>query len=109
MESAGNAGPKNLNQSTLIGRKRKMIDKLKTWLIGSVIMKKVIQKVAKHAATALIGIMSGVWFSKNIAPVLNQLGISVDFNSFEAGLIIILTGLMGGLWNYLEHRFFKKA
>ena len=86
-----------------------MIDKLKVWLIGSVIMKKVAQKVAKHATTALLGLMSGVWFSKNVAPILNQLGISIDFNSFEAGLVIILTGLVGGLWNYLEHRFFNKA
>lgn len=84
-----------------------MISKLKTWLIGSVIMKKVIQKIAKHAATALGGIVSGFWFTNHVAPILNQLGINVDFAQLEAGLIILLTGALGGLWNYLEHRFFK--
>jgi len=86
-----------------------MIDKLKEWIIGSVIVKKVIQKVAKHGTTALVGILTSGWCSKILVPILNQLGISINFDEFQAGMIILLTGLLGGLWNYIDHRFFNKA
>jgi hypothetical protein len=86
-----------------------MFDKLKSWIIGSVIVKKVIQKVAKHASTALVGILSSGWAAKILVPILAQLGVSINFDEFQAGMIVLLTGLLGGLWNYIDHRFFNKT
>jgi len=86
-----------------------MFDKLKMWIIGSVIMKKVILKVAKHGTTALLGLLNSGWVAQVVIPILNQLGITIDYVQFQAGLVVLLTGLLGGLWNYIEHRFFKKT
>lgn len=85
-----------------------MFDKLKTWLIGSVIMKKVMGKVAKHATTAITGFVTGGWFAANVLPVLSQLGISINYETMSTGTEVLFIGLMGGLWNYIEHRFIKK-
>lgn len=81
-----------------------MIQKLKDWFFKGVIVKKVIGKFAKHATGVLIALISG----PQIAPWLDKLGISIDSGTMEAGLIIILTGLFGSLYNYIEHRFVKK-
>lgn len=84
------------------------MDKLKSWILGSVIMKKVIQKVAKHGATALVGLLSSVVFTGKVKPILDSLGIVIDVSQLEAGLIVLITGLLGGLWNFIDHRFIKK-
>ena len=81
-----------------------MISKIKMWILGSVIMKKVIGKFAKHMVGAVLGILA----SPHVAPYLDKLGITVDSISMEAGLTIILIGFMGAAWNFIEHRFFKK-
>jgi hypothetical protein len=81
-----------------------MFTKLKNWIIGSVIMKKVIGKFAKHATGALVGILA----SPKVAPILDKFGISVDSAAMEASLIIVLVGLFGSIWNYIEHRIIKK-
>jgi len=86
-----------------------MLDKIKMWILGSVIVKKVIQKVAKHAATALIGFLNSNWVAATVFPILVSLGISVDFDKLETGMIVLLTGLLGGLWNFIDHRFFNKS
>jgi|WetSurMetagenome_2_1015567.scaffolds.fasta_scaffold169932_2 hypothetical protein len=85
-----------------------MFTKLKAWFIGDVIVKKVILKIAKHGTTALVGLLNSGWVANVLIPILNQLGISIDYTQFQAGLVVLLTGLLGGLWNYLEHRFFSK-
>ncbi len=85
------------------------MDKIKSWILGSVIMKKVIQKVAKHGATAIIGLLSSVVFIGKVKPILDSLGIVIDQGQLETGLIVLFTGLMGGLWNFIDHRFIKKG
>lgn len=86
-----------------------MLDKLKAWIIGSVIMKKVVQKVAKHAATALMGLLSSIIFTDKVKPVLDSLGITIDQSELGAGLVVLITGLLGGLWNFIDHRFLNKG
>lgn len=86
-----------------------MINKIKTWIIGSVIVRKVIQKVAKHGTTAVLGLLNSGWAAEVLVPILNQLGISINYDAFQTGMVVLITGLMGGLWNFIEHRFFKKA
>lgn len=86
-----------------------MFDKLKSWVLGNVIVKKVIQKVAKHGATALLGFLNAPWASKVLVPILNQIGVNIDFDQFEKGMVVLLTGLLGGLWNYINHRFLLKT
>ena len=78
------------------------------WFEG-VIMAKVYGKGARFAAGALAGVLSGPWFSKVAAPILNQIGISINFDTFEAGMIVLLTGVFGGALNFIKHRFFKSA
>jgi len=85
-----------------------MLSKLKNWLIGSVIMKKVIGKLAKHATGAIIGIMSASWFTGSVQPILDKLGITINEGQLETGLVVILIGLFGAAWNFAEHRFTKK-
>jgi hypothetical protein len=69
----------------------------------------VIQKVAKHGATAIIGLLSSVVFIGKVKPILDSLGIVIDQGQLETGLIVLFTGLMGGLWNFIDHRFIKKG
>jgi hypothetical protein len=80
----------------------------KKWLEG-VIVTKVLGKFAKHATGAVIGFLTGPWFAKVVAPILNQVGISIDFSKFEEGMTVLLIGAFGALWNYIQHRFFKKS
>jgi len=75
----------------------------KKWFQG-VLVRKVIQKIAKHGAGALVALLSSGWFASSIQPYLDQLGITIDKNSMEAGLIIIIAGVLGGLQNWLKHR-----
>ena len=78
-----------------------MIGKLWNKLVGQVIIRKVIGKFLKHGVTALAAYLGS-------KPVMDQLGISIDWTTFEGGALVILTGLGGAAWNFLEHRFFKK-
>jgi hypothetical protein len=55
-----------------------------------------------------VGFVSSPWFAAKIAPILNQLGVGVDWDQFTVGLGAILTGLVGAAWNWAQHRFFKK-
>jgi hypothetical protein len=80
-----------------------MISKIKTWLIGSVVLKKVAGKFAKHGTGAIIGLLTSV----KVAPYLAQLGITLDPGQLEAGLTILLIALFGAIYNFMEHRFFK--
>jgi len=81
-----------------------MIAKIKAWLLGKVILKKVAGKFVKHAAGALIGLLS----SPAVAPWMDKLGISIDEAQLTAGLMVVLTGLFGAAWNFIEHRWIKK-
>ena len=74
------------------------------WFQG-VLVRKVIQKVAKHGAGAFIALLSGSWFINNIQPHLDELGVSVDATAMEAGLIVLIAGVLGGLQNWLKHRW----
>jgi hypothetical protein len=84
-----------------------MFKKLKNWIIGKVIMGKVIGKLAKHGATAIVGLISAPMFVEKIQPILDQIGITINEGNLEAGLIVLLTGAAGALWNYIAHRFIK--
>ena len=77
-----------------------MFTKLKTWLLGDVILKKVVGKFAKHATGAIIGLLA----SPQVAPWLTSLGVSIDETQLTAGLIVALTGAFGSIWNFVEHR-----
>jgi hypothetical protein len=80
----------------------------KTWFEG-ILIQKVIGKFVKHCTGAVVGFVTGPWFAAKIAPILNQLGVTVDWNSFSTGLEIFLIGAFGAAWNWIQHRFFKKT
>lgn len=91
-----------------------MITKLKQWILGKVIVKKVMGKWVKHAAGALtgliLGVMSAPWFATHVSPVVEQipqLKSLLSADGIESALMIILTGVFGAVWNYVEHRFVK--
>jgi len=92
-----------------------MISKIKNWLIGKVIVKKVLGKWVKHASGALsgliLGAMSGPWFVSHVSPIIENIPQLKDLftpTNLEGALIVVLTGLFGAIFNYVEHRFIKK-
>lgn len=81
-----------------------MITKLRNFLLGKVIVKKVIGKFAKHSTGAVVGFLS----SPQAIELLNSLGVTVDKEKFQAGLMIVFIGLFGAAWNFVEHRWLRK-
>lgn len=78
-----------------------MLDKIKAFLFQGVIIKKVVGKFVKHAIGGLIGLIAA-------HPVINDIGITIDWGKLESWAIVALTGLFGAAWNYVEHRVVKK-
>jgi len=81
-----------------------MIGKIKNWIFGNVIMKKVAAKFAKHATGIIIGLIS----SGKVAAILTSLGITIDPGQLETGTLVFITAAFGAIWNFVEHRFVKK-
>lgn len=79
-----------------------MIQKIKDWLFQGVIVQKVIGKFVKHAIGGLVAVVAA-------HPVIAQAGVTIDWAKLETWAIPVLTGLFGSAWNYVEHRFVKKA
>ena len=75
----------------------KLLTVLRKLVFGKVIMKKVVGKFVKHATGALIAL-----FASN--PILAEAGINIDFAKFEAWLAVVVAGLFGAAFNFLEHR-----
>ena len=80
-----------------------MLSKIKKWIFGKVILGKVVGKFAKHGAGAIVGLLS----SPVVAPWVANLGITVDETQLTAGLVVVMTGLYGAVYNFVEHRFKK--
>jgi hypothetical protein len=78
-----------------------MIDKIKMWLLGDVILKKVALKFAKHGITTLAGLVAA-------KPAIADAGVTIDFTKLESWAVVAIGGLAGSVWNYIQHRFFKK-
>lgn len=79
--------------------------KIKEWIMGNVVIKKVIGKFAKHATGAIIGLLFGPKFAPILEPIFHAMGLNQE--QLEAGLIIGLTASFGAIWNFVEHRFVK--
>ena len=67
-------------------------------------LKKGVYKAANFIMAAISGVMTSPYFVEKIAPILNNLGIRVDKDKLETGLIIVLTGLVGMGINYLKQK-----
>ena len=67
-------------------------------------LKKGVYKAANFIMAAISGVMTSPYFVEKIAPILNNLRISVDKDKLETGLIIVLTGLVGMGINYLKQK-----
>ena len=80
-----------------------MLGKIKEWIFGTVILKKVFGKFAKHATGALIGLLT----SGKAAEVVSSLGITFEADTMEAGMIVFMTAAFGAIWNFVEHRVKK--
>ena len=83
-----------------------MINKLKQWIVGKVIMSKVGGKLIKHATGAVVGFLFGPTLAPVLEPIFSAMEVTKD--QVEIGLIVAFTGLFGAAWNYIEHRFIKK-
>lgn len=70
-------------------------------LLGPVILKKVVGKFAKHAVTALAGMLAS-------KPILSDVGVTIDYTKLETWAVVAVGGLAGSAWNFIQHRFFKK-
>lgn len=77
-----------------------MISKIKNWLIGKVILKKVLGKFVKHGIGTLLGIAG-------VQQFLVDTGIQIDLAKLESWAIVAIGGLFGALWNFIEHRVKK--
>ena len=84
-----------------------MFTKIKQWILGKVIGKKVVGKLVKHATGALVGLIFGSKVAPYVQPVFEAMELTQG--ELEAGLIVALTGLFGAAWNYVEHRFIKPS
>jgi len=74
-----------------------MIQKIKDWLIGKVIMGKVAGKFIKHAIGAIAGL-------EIVQKFLAETGINVDWAKLETWAVVAGAGVFGALWNFIEHR-----
>ncbi len=78
-----------------------MFTKIKNWIIGTVIMKKVIGKFVKGGVSTLAGLAG-------VSEFMVESGITVDWTQFETWAIGIIGGAIPAIWNYISHRFVKK-
>ena len=78
-----------------------MIEKLKMWILGNVILKKVVGKFLKHGITTVAGLAG-------VQAFLKDSGVTVDWGKLEAWVIVATGGLVGAAWNFIQHRFNKK-
>jgi hypothetical protein len=79
--------------------------KIKDWILGNVIVKKVIGKFAKHATGAIVGLLFGPKLAPILEPIFRAMELTPE--QLEAGLVIGLTASFGAIWNFIEHRFIK--
>lgn len=77
-----------------------MLQKIKDFLLGKVILQKVLGKFIKHGITALAALM----VSK---PYLAEAGVTIDYTKLESWALVAASGLAGAAWNFLDHRFRK--
>jgi len=74
-----------------------MFAKIKSWLFGKVILRKVLGKFIKHG----VGVIAGL---EVVQRFTGEAGITVDWSKFESWLIVIGGGLFGAAFNFIEHR-----
>lgn len=72
-----------------------------TELVQKWVFQIALKKGVVRAAQVVVAMVGGV----QVAPVLQQLGISVDLHQLEAGLIVFLTGGLEIVRNYLKFKF----
>lgn len=81
-----------------------MIGKIKEWIFGKVIFGKVLGKFTKHASGVIVALMFGDKFPF-LKPILEAMGLTEG--QVEIGLIVMMTGAFGAIWNFVEHRLKK--
>ena len=83
-----------------------MLTKIKSWLLGKVLMSKVVGKFVKHASAVVSGLIFGPKLEPILGPALDAMKLTPE--QVEVGLIVAMTGLFGAAWNFVEHRWIKK-
>lgn len=69
--------------------------------VEQVLISKVIAKGVKAAVQALVGLL----IAKDLVPKLTDAGVNIDFTKLESWLLVVATGLVGSLWNWLKKRY----
>lgn len=81
-----------------------MIEKIKNLLnpkawLENAVSKWLLTKGVKHATAGIIGLLSSVFFTTKIKPILDQFGIQIDTAHLAEGLTVFFTGLAGSVMN----------
>lgn len=89
--------------------------KIKSFIFGRVILKKVMMKWVKHATGYLVAFMVGVqsapWFITHAQPLVDQsprLQELLSKGGLEEVIGVVIAGLFGAAFNFIEHRWVKK-
>ena len=83
-----------------------MIDKLKKLLnlrawIENAATKFLLTKGVKHATAGVLGLLTSVFFTTKVKPILDQFGIQIDTIHLAESLTVLFTGLAGSLMNWI--------
>lgn len=81
--------------------KLKKLLNVKAW-IENFGAKLLVDKGVKHGATAIVGLLSSVYFLNKIQPTLNSAGISIDHTKLLEYLTLLFGGAAGLLVNYVQ-------
>lgn len=77
-----------------------MFAKIKEWLFGKVILKKVIGKFVKGGLSTLAGLAG-------VSQFLTEAGIVVDWTKLETYLVAVIGGGIPAVINFFKHRVKK--
>ncbi len=86
--------------------KIKNLFNVKAWM-ETLVKGFILKKGVKHATSAVIGLISGVFFSTKVKPILDQMGITIDPIHLAEGLTVFLSGLAGSLMNWGVKAMYK--
>lgn len=74
---------------------------VKAWLEG-VLVSKLIAKGVKGASAALLGVLTSPYFVAKVQPILETLGVSIDQNTLQASVVVLLTGVTASVMNWIK-------
>lgn len=86
-----------------------MMDKMKSWLFGDIILPRLLARGVRHATTYLASFLASAYFATKIEPILQQYGISISKAELVGSIGTILGSLSGAILHYVQYQVLKKG